>query len=219
LFPIPIALVTASGGLLAGIGVGLTVNHAQLRRQRRALSHAWHDAMHDELTGLLNRRAALGHLDNVLRTGRLVGVILLDLDLFKAVNDTYGHHAGDHVLIEVGRRLAELAGPPTPLKLAARTGGDEYVLIVHGDSTAVADVARAAFTAVTKPIALGNRRLTILASVGYAMAESGMTGTELLYHADMAMYRAKTTRTGVWPAATPAAPSGAEPRRRWRDHR
>jgi diguanylate cyclase (GGDEF)-like protein len=222
LFPIPLALVTATGGLLAGIGVGLTVNYAQLRRQHRALTRARHDAMHDELTGLPNRRAALGHLDNVLRTGRPVGMILLDLDRFKAVNDTYGHHAGDHVLIEVGRRLAELAERPAPLKLAARMGGDEYVLIVHGGSTAVAEFARAAFTAVTKTIVFGNRRLTVLASVGYAMAESGMTGTELLYHADMAMYRAKTTRTGVWPAATPAtpaAPGGAEPRRRWRDRR
>jgi diguanylate cyclase (GGDEF)-like protein len=219
LFPIPIALVTASGGLLAGIGVGLTVNRARLRRQRRSLAHAWHDAMHDELTGLPNRRAALGHLDNVLNTGRSVGMILLDLDLFKAVNDTYGHHAGDHVLIEVGRRLVKLAERPAPMMLAARMGGDEYVLIVHGDSTAVAGVAGAAFTAVTEPIAFGNRRLTILASVGYAMAEPGMTGTELLYRADMAMYRAKTTRTGVWPATTPAASSGAEPRRRWRDRR
>jgi diguanylate cyclase (GGDEF) domain len=225
LFPIPTALVTASGGLLAGIGVGLTVNRALLRRQRRALALAWHDAMHDELTGLPNRRAALGHLDQALDTGRPVGMVLLDLDLFKAVNDTYGHHAGDHVLIEVGRRLAKLAELPVPLMLAARMGGDEFVLIVHGQDDAVAGAARAAFTAVARPIALGAHRLTVLASVGYANAEPGMAWPQLLYHADMAMYRAKTTGTGVCSATTPttpttpAAPSGAEPRRRWRDHR
>ena len=215
--PIPLALVTASGGLLAGIGVGLTVNHALLRRQRHALAQAWHDAMHDELTGLANRRAALAHLDHVLHTGRPVGVILLDLDRFKAVNDTYGHHGGDHVLTTVARRLADL---PAPMVLAARMGGDEFLLVVHGDTQAVADVARAAFTAVTEPIALGRHRLTILASVGYATAQVGITATELLHRADMVMYRAKTTQTGVRSATIPAStPSQPDPRRRWRDRR
>jgi diguanylate cyclase (GGDEF)-like protein len=214
---IPLALVTATGGLLAGIGVGLSVSGALLWRQQRALTRMRHDAMHDALTGLHNRRAALDHLNDVLHTGRPVGVILLDLDRFKAVNDTYGHHGGDHVLVEVGRRLAAL---PAPKALAARIGGDEFLLVVHGDSDAVARVARAAFTAVTEPITLGGHRLHALASVGYATAEAGTNVRQLVHHADMAMYRAKTTRTGVCSATTPFSPPGrADARRRWRDRR
>jgi diguanylate cyclase len=213
LSPIQLALVTATGGLLAGAGLSA----ALLWWQRRALARLRHDAMHDEVTGLPNRRVALGHLDHVLHTGRPVGVILLDLDRFKAVNDTYGHHAGDQVLAEVGRRLAAL---PPPMVLAARMGGDEFLLVVHGDTDAVALVARAAFTAVTEPIALGRHRPYTLASVGYATAEAGTNATQLVHNADMAMYRAKTTRTGVCSATTPAPTPGlTEPRRRWRDRR
>jgi GGDEF domain-containing protein len=84
----------------------------------------------------------------------------------------------------------------------------------------VALVARAAFTAITEPVAVRGHRLTSLASVGYATAEVGMTATELLHRADMAMYRAKTTRTGVRSATMPAStPGRADPRRRWRDRR
>jgi len=205
---IPLALVTASGGLLTGIGVGLTVNRARLRRQRRTLAQVRHDALHDEVTGLPNRRAALGYLDHVVRTGRPVGVILLDLDRFKAINDTYGHHAGDQVLAEVGRRLAAL---PAPMVLAARMGGDEFLLVVHGDTDAVALIAGAAFTAVTEPITLCAHQVHTLASVGYATAVAGMSGRQLVQDADRAMYRAKTTRTGV------RATIPADPRRRWRD--
>ena len=215
--PFTQSLVTVTGGILAGIGVGLTVSGVLLRRQHRALSRVRHDAMHDDLTGLPNRRAALDHLNDVLHTGRPVGVILLDLDRFKAVNDTYGHHAGDQVLIEVGRRLA---GLPAPMVLAARMGGDEFLLVVHGDTEAVALVARAAFGAVCQPIALGEHRLHTLASVGYASAEVGTSGPQLVQDADMAMYRAKTTHTGVRSAAMPAStPGRADPRRRWRDRR
>jgi len=81
-------------------------------------------------------------------------------------------------------------------------------------------VARAAFTAITEPIALGRHRLHTLASVGYATAQVGMTATELLHRADMAMYRAKTTHTGVRSATMPAStPGQVDPRRRWRDRR
>jgi diguanylate cyclase (GGDEF)-like protein len=217
LSPLTQSLVTATGGVLAGIGVGLAVNRALLRRQHRALIRVRHDAMHDELTGLPNRRAALAHLNRALHDGRPVGVVLLDLDGFKAVNDTYGHHGGDHVLAEVARRLADL---PALMVLAARMGGDEFLLVVHGDTDAVALIARAAFTAITEPIALGRHRLHTLASVGYATAQVGMTATELLHRADMAMYRAKTAHTGVRSATMPVStPGRADPRRGWRDRR
>src|SRR5439155_15793792 len=126
-------------------------------------------------------------------------------------------HAGDHVLVEVGRRLA---GLPAPMVLAARMGGDEFLLVVDGDTDAVALAARAAFGAVCEPIALGDHRLHTLASVGYASAEVGTSGPQLVHDADMAMYRAKTTRTGVCSATTPDTTAGrADPRRRWRDRR
>ncbi len=209
--PILQSFVTAAGGILAG----LAMSGPLLWQQHRLLARLRYEVTHDDTTGLPNRRAALAHLQQALRDGRPLGVVLLDLDTFKTVNDTHGHQAGNQVLTGIGRRLAAL---PAPMVLAARLGGDEFILVVHGDAHAVAVVARAAFaTVAVEPVALGGHRLSIAASVGYACAQRGVTWPQLLHHADMAMYHAKTTRAGV--CGMPVGPSNADHSRRYRDHR
>jgi diguanylate cyclase (GGDEF)-like protein len=209
LSPIPQALVTAAGGILAG----LALSGALLWQQHRLLARVRYEATHDDTTGLPNRRAALAHVHRTLADGRPLGVVLLDLDSFKAVNDAHGHQAGNQVLTEIGWRLAAL---PAPMVLAARLSGDEFALIVHGNPHDVESVARAAFGAVAAaPVAVGDHTLGLTASVGYACAHPGVSAAQLLHDADTAMYRAKTTGGGV--RGLPAAPTGTT--RRCRDRR
>jgi len=217
LSPIAQSLVTASGGVLAG----LALSGALLYRQRRRLVRLRYEATHDSLTGLGNRRAVLSVLDRAARRGLPHGLVLLDLDKFKTVNDTFGHEAGDQLLIQVGLRLA---GLPAPVVLAGRLSGDEFVLVVHGHPGEVAQAACAAYSVIaSEPVTVADRRLGITASVGYASAQldhAAPSALPLLHRADMAMYRAKTTGGGV--CGPPAAPSGASnpgTRRSCRDHR
>nr|WP_296073289.1 GGDEF domain-containing protein [uncultured Actinoplanes sp.] len=190
------SIVTACGGVLAGLALAGLL----LRQQQRTLNR-WRDlAHHDDTTGLLNRRALLQALRRALRDGDHVGLIILDLDQFKAINDTFGHENGNHVLAAVGRRLAALM---PPVQLAARLSGDEYALLVLGDTEQVAAAASAAWRAVSRdPIPVHNTYLQVCASVGHVTAGPGATPAELLRAADLAMYEAKQTRTGIRAATT-----------------
>jgi diguanylate cyclase (GGDEF)-like protein len=180
---------------------------------RRADS-AEHLALHDDTTGIPNRRAFLTALDRALAAGRPTGVVLLDLDNFKAVNDTYSHEHGNEVLTAVGLRLADLSDP---VLLAARLSGDEFALLIAGDHEQTRACAHAALAAVSSqpiPIA-GTQNVAMRASVGYALATDGRTAGELLHDADLAMYEAKRSGTGV----TGDAASPLPPRTRCRDAR
>ncbi|MGK5680193.1 GGDEF domain-containing protein [Actinoplanes sp. URMC 104] len=190
------SILTAGGGLLAGLAVAGML----LVRQHRTLDR-WRDlAHHDDITGLLNRRALLTALRRALRDGDHVGLIMLDLDRFKRINDTFGHQAGNHVLTAVGRRLDALV---PPVSLVARLSGDEYALLVTGDTEQVASAASAAWRAVTRdPIPVGDTYLQVTASIGHVAAGVGATPTELLRAADMAMYEAKQAGTGIHAAGT-----------------
>jgi diguanylate cyclase (GGDEF)-like protein len=205
----------------AGVLAGLALAGAWLHRSRRQLAAAEHAATHDELTGLPNRRALTAHLQLAARRGQPVGVALLDLDQFKAVNDTHGHDGGDELLRVVAARLADL---PAPVRLAARLSGDEFVIVIHGDPDQALAAARSAAEAISEaPIPLGHDRVEITASVGLATTTGG-DGTghrHLLHHADQAMYRAKATGAGVVRAhpAPGAQPSSPRPARRRRDSR
>ena len=172
--------------------------------QQQMLTRLRHEVHHDPVTGLANRRAVTTHLRAALRGGRPTGLVLLDLDRFKTINDTYGHEAGNDLLTEIGHRLATLQ-----VAVAARLSGDEFALIVHGDRDHTAAVAHAAARAVTdRPIHLGQHHVTVSASVGHATATLGITTRQLLHTADVAMYRAKNTGCGrVY--GMPAAPEPA----------
>jgi len=177
--PIWSVILAAAGGTLAGaILAGAAL--------RQALHRARHAAAHDDTTGLPNRRALLAAITRAARYGRPFGIVLLDLDRFKAVNDTLGHEAGNDLLTAIGRRLA---GLPPPVRLAARLSGDEFALLVAGHRDEVASAAHAAWRAVgLDPVPAGGRHITVQASVGYATAALGIDPRTLLHQADLAMY-------------------------------
>ncbi len=156
-----------------------------------------HEARHDPLTGLANRRRLLETIEDrrrqSQRTGRGFSIALLDLDGFKAVNDGHGHEAGDEVLVAVGDRLATSVRPSD---VAARLGGDEFaVVIADADSEAtVADVVERLDRALAVPHRVGGRDRSVGASIGVAVTTRGASSAaELLRAADACMYEAKLT--------------------------
>jgi diguanylate cyclase (GGDEF)-like protein len=210
------AFLTALGGLLAGLGCGAVALHRQYERlvdarrrtaaANRRAERAEHLALHDDTTGIANRRAFLAACDRALATGRPAGVVLLDLDNFKKVNDTYSHDHGNEVLTTVGLRLADLS---EPVLLAAWLSGDEFALLISGDHEQTRTCAHAAATAVSgQPIPIaGTHDIAMRASVGYALASDGSTARELLHAADLAMYQAKRRGTGITDTTPPHPPS------------
>ena len=160
-----------------------------------ARSHLAHRAAHDSLTELANRAYAVEltelALSRARRSGSLVGLLFIDLDDFKAINDTYGHAAGDEVLRETARRMRDrVRGGDT----VGRLGGDEFVVLVEGpaDEEALVDLAEHLLAAVRRPIAVGEREVAVGASIGVAVTGGpGASAGVLLHEADAAAYRAK----------------------------
>ena len=142
---------------------------------------------YDPLTGLPNRSLLQERLQTVTADAK-AALLFLDIDRFKAVNDTMGHAAGDTLLIEVARRLRLTAGPD---HLAARLGGDEFVVLFEGlDRSAVARLGEAIRLAVEAPFHIDGRPCYVSASIGIAIADQ-TNGLDLVRAADMAMYSAK----------------------------
>ena len=165
-----------------------------LDQLRRMAAQREHEALHDVLTGLRNRRAFHEAVDALTRGGGTGAVLFLDLDHFKDVNGTLGHHAGDALLRETGRRLQAAGGG-----LVARLGGDEFAVLLHGaDRESGVEHARRLHAAVSDPVVVHGLTLSTTASVGLALVpEHGSTGDEMLSHADVAMHAAKSARTGI----------------------
>src|SRR3954468_8489317 len=159
-----------------------------------------HAALHDALTGLPNRTLGLDRLEGALarrrRDGRDVAVLLLDLDLFKLVNDSYGHGIGDDLLVTLAPRLHDAVRPSDTV---ARLGGDEFMVVceqLDGARDAI-QVAERVAQAVSQPIVLRSGEHFITASIGIAMADSADRDPEtLIRDADAAMYRAKERGRG-----------------------
>jgi diguanylate cyclase (GGDEF)-like protein len=160
-----------------------------------------HEATHDELTGLPNRAYLLKKTSEALaeasRTGSRVGFLLLDLDRFKVINDTFGHPVGDRVLKLIAHRLTHSVRPGD---LVARLGGDEFAVLLPAlkpESTA-REVAVRLRTALAEPMQLDDMTLSVEASIGIAFYPEDAPGVELLMgYADVAMYLAKERQSGV----------------------
>jgi len=166
-------------GLLAGTAL-VRVRSAE-EVERRALM--------DPLTHLANRRAFTSHLERAVDTDAAIAVLFVDLDGFKAVNDTLGHAAGDELLAETARRLRETAGPDG---FPARLGGDEFAVVLPDLFPGAADdVAASIVAALSEPFLLAAGPATISASVGMTASEPGDDADTLLSRADTAMYVAK----------------------------
>ncbi len=160
-----------------------------------------HQAHHDELTGLSNRKLLIRQTSEALadaaRSGAKAGFLLLDLDRFKEVNDTLGHPVGDRLLRIVAHRLTHSVRPGD---LVARLGGDEFAVLLPSvrEVSAAREVAVRLRVALSEPIRLEGMSFDIEASVGIALYPDDATGFELLMqHADVAMYLAKERRSGV----------------------
>jgi diguanylate cyclase (GGDEF)-like protein/PAS domain S-box-containing protein len=159
-----------------------------------------HKGGEDLVTGLPNRALFMTRLDRLLALDRRaddgVTVLLVDLDGFKAVNDTFGHEAGDEVLRQAGRRLAAAL---RATDIVGRLGGDEFGIIPRGAlNAATATLAAAKIrTALQQPFVLSaGATASVDASVGFAISPAdGRTSTDLLRRADAAMYAAKRTQT------------------------
>ena len=172
--------------------------HAQLDHQRKK---AVHDALHDALTGLPNRTLLADRFEQALRANKrsasTTSLLLIDLDRFKEVNDTLGHHVGDQLLASIGPRLA---GALREADTVARLGGDEFaVLLPDVDGlTGALDVASRLRAALAEPFKIEGVELNIDASVGVVISGvHGNNAQELLQRADIAMYLAKQQKCGV----------------------
>jgi diguanylate cyclase (GGDEF)-like protein len=159
----------------------------------RARAELEHRATYDELTQCLNRSSILSKLDDVARARRSVGVIFVDVDDFKRVNDEFGHAAGDAVLVEVARRLRNGIRRDDHV---GRVGGDEFLVVCDGigDATDVNVIADRIRTHLGAPISIEDRELKVDASVGVAAAAPGWQPEALVANADAAMYENKRGR-------------------------
>lgn len=156
-------------------------------------------ALHDGLTGLPNRTLLGDRLGSAIavaqRQDAALSLLMLDLDGFKGVNDTWGHHAGDLVLVEIARRLS---GTLRESDTAARLGGDEFVLLLPATPLVGAvEAARALVDFIVAPITVDGKQLAVGASIGIAVfPDHGRDPDVLLAAADSAMYEAKHSGGG-----------------------
>ena len=165
-------------------------------------------AFHDDLTGLANRALFKDRLDHALtrrvQGNRMVGLLYLDVDRFKTVNDSLGHTAGDALLQTIAARLRSVLRPEDTI---ARLGGDEFAILVEDvrlpDETV--SLAKRVLTAFDEPFDLDGRQMPIRASVGVVVTPVGeRTGDDLLRDADVAMYRAKIGGRGSYALFEPS---------------
>ncbi|WP_433059748.1 diguanylate cyclase domain-containing protein [Dactylosporangium sp. CS-033363] len=164
-------------------------------------------ALHDPLTGLANRvligERLVQALARARRTGRHVGVLLLDLNGFKPVNDTLGHEAGDELLRAVAGRLTHCVRLEDTV---GRLGGDEFVVVAEDlpDLYAAVRIAERVVEAINRPIMVNGHELPASASVGVALSNEASLPDELLRQADSAMYTAKRSKSGSYHIHTTA---------------
>jgi diguanylate cyclase (GGDEF)-like protein/PAS domain S-box-containing protein len=179
---------------------GIVLNVWDISERKQLEERLRHQAFHDALTGLANRGLFVDRLGQALlrgeRGGHSVTVLLVDLDDFKAINDSFGHPAGDRLLREVGARLKSgMRAADT----VARLGGDEFAVILDEDDADGGAAVERVFSLVESPFKVRGRSFPISASVGVASSTPGETAADsLIRNADLAMYAAKAQGKGRW---------------------
>ncbi|GAA3192045.1 GGDEF domain-containing protein [Dactylosporangium siamense] len=195
--PVLAGAVAASGAVLLRQLLAFRDNDALLGTVRDHQRLLREQATHDALTGLPNRALFNDTLDEAFHGA----AILVDLDDFKTVNDTLGHHVGDGLLVEVGRRLRAAVRPGD---LVARLGGDEFAVLLPGAGDhAAGEVAERILAELANPITTHGHLLSVGASVGVAERLADDDPQSLLRHADIAMYAAKQRGKGRHARYTP----------------
>jgi diguanylate cyclase (GGDEF)-like protein/PAS domain S-box-containing protein len=187
--------------LLADPFVGaLVVNQRDITERKTLEEKLRYQASHDVLTGLPNRALFSDRLEHALgrreRTGETLVVMLLDLDDFKSVNDTLGHHAGDNLLVNVAESLRTATRPGDTV---CRLGGDEFAVLLESlpDRAAGEIVAPRIIDCFSNALRSAQRNTSVGASIGIAFSMTGATdAAELLRNADIAMYAAKASGKG-----------------------
>jgi diguanylate cyclase (GGDEF)-like protein/PAS domain S-box-containing protein len=183
---------------------GIVLNGRDVSERKEFEDQLAHQAFHDPVTKLANRALFADRVQHALvrssRGGPTIGVMFIDLDDFKTVNDSLGHAAGDAVLQEVATRLQAAVRPGDTV---ARFGGDEFAVLVDGvqDSDEAADIARRILQAVEVKFEIDGRQVYPRASLGICLAEGELgspDSEELLRSADVAMYMAKRDRAGSY---------------------
>lgn len=179
--------------------VGVFNDITELRKKDE---HVRHLAFHDPLTGLPNRALLLDRLEHrlafSLREKERLGLMFIDLDHFKHINDTLGHHIGDGLLREVALRLSQCLRESDTV---ARMGGDEFVILLEHveEPEAYTNLAQKLIACLAQPMMLDGHALQVSASIGIAgFPEDGTDSVELMKHADAAMYAAKSAGRGTY---------------------
>ena len=195
---------------------GLVFTLRDVTEQHKLEEEMRHRAFHDALTGLPNRVLLQDRIAQQLastrRTALIAGVLFVDLDDFKVVNDTLGHSVGDELLVEAAARLDRLVrGSDT----AARLGGDEFALLIANakDTAAVEAAAERVVNAFAEPFALATGLVTSTVTVGVATTLDSVDTDELLRHADLALYAAKAAGKRQWRRYQPVLSTGLLRRR------
>ncbi len=179
----------------------LAGSQTDIKRMKNFEAQLVHEATHDRLTGLANRQHLLEALEETFqkdqRSGAgLFAVAFMDLDRFKSVNDTLGHHVGDELLRLVAQRIQKAIREQD---LAVRLGGDEFVVLmrsVHGLEDAM-DVARRIRDLMAEKFIIGSHEISTAASIGVALSSAETpNGSEIMRNADIAMYQAKSSGRG-----------------------
>ncbi|MGW3847568.1 putative bifunctional diguanylate cyclase/phosphodiesterase [Streptomyces fagopyri] len=184
---------------------GLIFNSRDVTERVRLQAQLQHNAEHDPLTDLPNRALFTRRVQQALSgrrsTDRGTAVLFIDLDGFKAVNDTIGHQAGDELLVQAARRLQDSVRHGDT---AARLGGDEFAALIVGDGNRdraarerqIMELADRLRIKLSQPYAIDGNDVRVAASIGVGFAEPGLGAGELLRNADLAMYRAKAAGKG-----------------------
>ncbi|WP_052341245.1 sensor domain-containing protein [Salinarimonas rosea] len=186
-------------------GGGWVTTHEDVTEREQVAARISHAAHHDVLTGLANRASLKAHIDETLHApcASPFGVLLIDLDRFKAVNDTFGHAIGDALLVEVAERMHAHVRQED---VVARLGGDEFAVLARGRGREQGDereaceaLARRLLETLIEPFSIDGRQIVIGASIGVALAPAhGREVDELLRNADTALYRVKADGRNGW---------------------